>query len=626
VADREFVKDLTAVQELNSLLKENKEFIDGATDSAGNMLNTIQKHGEVLQTSLKYSKQSKKEADLMVQVNKAGLKYAKSKSTKDKEALDNLKKQVDSQTNLTKEADRHFKKVFKGAEEIHKQRTGMEKLGDLTKQVGEAAKNQIPYYKEASMILKGGVFRFVALTLLTLKITQSVLKEFQKRIGLVGDEFGAIGMMNQQFKSDILAVTGQAKKLGFGVKEVATVVKELTTDFGVGRDEALRLTNTILDTSKALGITTQEGTKLIGTLTEVAGLSFQISNQFAKQTALLAEAEGASPNAVLKDIASSSKEIAKFIGETPEALFKAAIQANKLGLSLKDITGTARSLLNFQESLNLEIEASILLGRDVNLQKARELALAGDTEALAVEITKQVGSQADFEKMNVLQKEALAKALFMEEEQLAKIINNQEKINSINGDISKQGGFEDILGRNALDNITQIKNDFASIGAQFANTIGPFVSSVVSGIASFTGYLAESPNLVRGLAGGLAALATSSIVAAIGLIFKSFSMIPFGVGIPLAVGAIASMMTKVSSAKNVALQEGGIVTREINNATIGEAGAEAVVPLHKLGGMMRDAMAGVVAENRRLVEESKRQTEAIGRIGNNVASNLVDMA
>ena len=67
-------------------------------------------------------------------------------------------------------------------------------------------------------------------------------------------------------------------------------------------------------------------------------------------------------------------------------------------------------------------------------------------------------------------------------------------------------------------------------------------------------------------------------------------------------------------------------TREINNATIGEAGAEAVVPLHKLGGMMRDAMAGVVAENRRLVEESKRQTEAIGKVGNNVAGALVDMA
>ena len=625
MAEKEFVKDLPAVQELNKLLKENTEFIDGASKSAKNLLNIIKSQSNVLNKNKNYGAQSRKEADLIAKANKAALNFTKSKSSKDKQALNNIKKQVDAQVNLSEAASTQLKTLFKSTEEFKKQLTSLDKLKDLGSEVAEATKSQIPYFKEIKMLLNSKT-RVLALLLITFKITNKVLKEFQKRIGAIGDEFGAIGMLNKQFKSDILAVTGEAKRLGFGVKEVATTVKELTTNFGVGRDEALRLTNTILDTSKALGITTDEGTKLIGTLTEVAGLSFQISNQFAKQTALLAEAEGAAPNAVLKDIANSSKEIAKFIGETPEALFKAAIQANKLGLSLKDITGTARSLLNFQESLNFEIEASILLGRDVNLSKARELALAGDTEALAVEITKQVGSQADFEKMNVLQKEALAKALFMEEDQLAKIINNQEKISSINGDISKQAGFEDLLGRNSLDNLTQIKNDFSAISAQFVNTLGPAISGIVSGVAAFTGYLADSPNTVRGLVAAFAALATSALVGAVGMIFKSFSSIPFGLGIPLAVGAITAMFSKVSSAKGVALQEGGIVTREINNATIGEAGAEAVVPLHKLGGMMRDAMAGVVAENRRLVEESKRQTEAIGRVGNNVAGALVDMA
>ena len=88
------------------------------------------------------------------------------------------------------------------------------------------------------------------------------------------------------------------------------------------------------------------------------------------------------------------------------------------------------------------------------------------------------------------------KALFMEEDQLAKIINNQEKISSINGDISKQAGFEDLLGRNSLDNLTQIKNDFSAISAQFVNTLGPAISGIVSGVAAFTGYLADSPNTV----------------------------------------------------------------------------------------------------------------------------------
>ena len=65
-----------------------------------------------------------------------------------------------------------------------------------------------------------------------------------------------------------------------------------------------------------------------------------------------------------------------------------------------------KSVLSFQDSLNSEIEASILLGRDVNLQKARELALAGKADEFAVELTKQVGSQAEFERMNVFERKS----------------------------------------------------------------------------------------------------------------------------------------------------------------------------------------------------------------------------
>ena len=84
-------------------------------------------------------------------------------------------------------------------------------------------------------------------------------------------------------------------------------------------------------------------------------------------------------------------------------------------------------MLSFQDSLNAEIEASIMLGRNVNLQKARELALAGKAEKFLVELTKQVGSQAEFEKMNVLQRQSLAKALGISVEQLGKMVTNQDK-------------------------------------------------------------------------------------------------------------------------------------------------------------------------------------------------------
>ena len=65
----------------------------------------------------------------------------------------------------------------------------------------------------------------------------------------------------------------------------------------------------------------------------------------------------------------------------------------------------------------------------------------------------------------------------------------------------------------------------------------------------------------------------------------SLAAIPFGIGIPLAFGAIAGLMAAMSAGKSsVKMAEGGIVKPRPGGtlATIGEAGQpEAVVPLNK---------------------------------------------
>ena len=102
-----------------------------------------------------------------------------------------------------------------------------------------------------------------------LAIGFGILKQFTDRTKVIGDEFGAIGMNNEQFKEGILDASVNAVRLGFDVKDVADVTKELTTNFGLSRDEALGLSVNIIDTSRALGLSNSEGTKLIGSLTQL---------------------------------------------------------------------------------------------------------------------------------------------------------------------------------------------------------------------------------------------------------------------------------------------------------------------------------------------------------------------
>ena len=95
-------------------------------------------------------------------------------------------------------------------------------------------------------------------------------------------------------------------------------------------------------------------------------------------TAQLARQAGVAPQQVLKDIAGSSETIATFTKDSGENLFEAAVQARQFGLNIDSVAKAARSSLDIESSINAEIEASVLLGQNLNLQRAREQALADE--------------------------------------------------------------------------------------------------------------------------------------------------------------------------------------------------------------------------------------------------------
>jgi len=93
----------------------------------------------------------------------------------------------------------------------------------------------------------------------------------------------------------------------------------------------------------------------------------------------------------------------------------------------------SQSLLNFESSIESELSAELLLGKDLNFERARGLALNGDTAAAAEEIAKQVGTSADFAKMNVIQQEAIAKAAGLTKDELAQSLMDREALTKLSG-------------------------------------------------------------------------------------------------------------------------------------------------------------------------------------------------
>ena len=136
---------------------------------------------------------------------------------------------------------------------------------------------------------------------------------------------------------------------------------------------------------------------------------------------------------LLEGIDKVSKATLLTLRNQPRALARTLMTSAKLVLSFQEMESIASSLLDFEGSIGAELEAELLTGKQINLESARLLALKGDIAGAAAEVAKEVGSAAEFEKMNVIQQEALAKAAGLTREQLASSLMEREALAKLGG-------------------------------------------------------------------------------------------------------------------------------------------------------------------------------------------------
>ena len=578
---RDYVKDIQAVEQLNKLLYESKELSLATDGFQTNLTKMISKSAGKMRESNQYSKENLNNAKAQAKAGKniIGVLNAQNKGSKLGTMAAKAKLKISRMLNFS---------MDKGTKKLYEQYDADQELLKSKKEKTKIDKKQLESLSKmaGSMLsifgLSGGIL--------------AIFTKFNKMTKTIGKNFGALGMTNKEFKNDILAAGAEAASLGQNIEDVVSVSAQLSKNFGFGRNESVGMAQGIMDTSMALGLSNQEGTTLIGNLMQISGLSFDAAKNFSKQTQLLAEAEGVSPQAVLKDIAASSQTIAEFTAMTPDNLAKAAIQATKLGTTLDTVASSMKSVLSFQDSLNSEIEASILLGRDVNLQKARELALAGKADEFAVELTKQVGSQAEFEAMNVLQRQSLAKALGINVEQMAKMVNNQEKVRNLGDVIAKQGGLEKMIGREAMDNMGKIVADLQRVGTELVVSIGPTVSSVVGGFAKFTKFLSESKMLMPAIVGLMGVMAAKSLATAYSQLIIASALSGVGVGsmiiAGIAVSALLAGLGSLPSFQDLPTNQSANITRGQAIADPGESivHTEVLQNMSKPQGVSQDSL------------------------------------
>jgi hypothetical protein len=275
----------------------------------------------------------------------------------------------------------------------------------------------------------------------------------------------AIEQLVEAFKKVDSAAGDTAKELGISYREAQGLVGEMN-DIAMASDDIMVNTENLVKAQSSLN-------NLFGTSIQFSGkmaedfvsiqtrlkLSDEAMGSFTKLGLLNGKSLKDNLNTVNKTLLQqnqqnktsfSQKQIQESIGKasaatrlqlrgSTEELVKAAVNAKKLGLEIEDLGKASSALLDFESSISSELEAELLTGKDLNLERARAAALNGDNATLAAEMARQIGTAADFSKMNVIQQEALAKTFGMSREELAKMLEEQQNQQMLN-----KLGFKDL--------------------------------------------------------------------------------------------------------------------------------------------------------------------------------------
>ena len=130
--------------------------------------------------------------------------------------------------------------------------------------------------------------------------------------------------------------------------------------------------------------------------------------------------------AAMQTLGSASASVRFNMKGNAQQLLRAANHAAILGMSMDEIAGAAESTLDFENSIQKEMEAEMFLQKDLNLEAYRRAALTGDAETQAKELQRLIKENGPALRKNVLAQEAFAASIGISRDQLTASLEQME--------------------------------------------------------------------------------------------------------------------------------------------------------------------------------------------------------
>lgn len=220
----------------------------------------------------------------------------------------------------------------------------------------------------------------------------------------------AINLMRQDF----------SLMSAMGLSKVNDVSEALVTNFGSAKALTEEQRAAVGEMAYNYGLAGDEATNLMMAVAQMPGQSMDTAKNFKNTAESVGKMKGVLPSQIMKEMAKNTQNIAVYSKGGAEGFAKAAASAKRMGLEIQNVLTAAEKTLEYESSISDQMEASVLLGKQINMDKLRQAALSGDANAIMREQTAIMRQVGNFDNMNLLQKRALEKALGMTTEEMKK--------------------------------------------------------------------------------------------------------------------------------------------------------------------------------------------------------------
>ena len=455
----------------------------------------------------------------------------------------------------------------------------------------------------------------------------------------VGKNFNKVADSLRDAKAEGLGLAGQTQAVLFSLGDIIKHLLMMTTigaamefsaettqmrkDMGISQEEAEKTWSNMIKLRKEAGLTSVYSSEIAASMSmlqdqfgvaakgmeaismeaaklqKLYGMSADSAARFAISSNITGVEAAKQTTLALKQVKSISQEfgirlkmnkmlekagkiqgqLASAFGNNVVEITKAVALAHAFGLELEQVEKAGSGLLNFEQSISNELEAELLTGKQLNLEKARMYALTKDYEGLTREINANVGDFNDWQGMNVLQQNAIAAALGMSSDEISDMLMKQENIGALKEEelsIDEKQLEQNLEARNLMEEIRDTLNEAKeAVKATFQNeSVQEFIQNIKDGVKWMGEFIRKlkigqggwmDMLLVGGMIGSLLSGPINLAITVIGGLFKGIMWTVKGIGKALGFNLGVKEAETIQDTKQLALEKKKNMTKKKGN-------------------------------------------------------------